>query len=142
MKFLRQNIRSMITVAVFAILAAIVEGSFACNYGFESRQENGFADAAFGKVEAPDNPLFLSRETGAETGLLTRRPDQQAFSRTLRSGNFQGPCGRDTGAFRRTTSLSGSPIAAPSIAVSGFPTPLAYQTSKEYYVFTLERILC
>ena len=66
MRFLRQNIRSMITVAVFAILAAIVEGSFACDYGFESRQESGFADAAFGKVEAPDNPLFLSRETGAE----------------------------------------------------------------------------
>ena len=144
MKLLRQNILSMIAVAVFAILAAIVEGSFACDYGvsFDAVQVSDGTSHDLHANDFASEPLFLSRETSSGTALLTRRPGQQALSRTLRNGNFHGFCGRDSGTLKRIATLASDRSAAQVNAHRGFPTPLAYQTSKEYYVFTLERILC
>lgn len=144
MKFLRQNILSMIAVAVFAIGIAVVEGSFVYDYGisFDTVQVSNGTSHDLHTNNFADEPLFLSRETASEAALLTRRPSQQALSRTLRNGNFHGFCGRDTGTFKRVATLAGKSPAAQASAHRGFPTPLAYQTSKEYYVFTLERILC
>ena len=144
MKFLRQNILSMIAVVVFAIGAAIVEGSFVYDYGnsFDAIQVSGDTSHNLHTNNFADEPLFLSRETASETALLTRRPGQQALSRTLRSSSFQGFGGRDSGTFKRVTTLASNRSAVQVSAYRGFPTPLAYQTSKEYYVFTLKRILC
>jgi len=134
----------MITVALFAISAAIAEGSFVYDYGIstDAAQVLGGTSHDLHGSDFAGGPLFLSREANSEAALLTRRPSQQALSRTLRNGNFQGFCGRDTGTLKRATTLAGNCTAAQAHTHRGFPTPLAYQTSKEYYVFTLERILC
>ena len=144
MKFLRQNILSMIAVAVFAISAAIVEGSFVYDYGvsFDAVQVSDGTSHDLHANDFASEPLFLSREDASEAALLTRRPGQQALSRTLRNGIFQGFCGRDSCTFKRIATFTGNRSAAQVNAHRGFPTPLAYQTSKEYYVFALERILC
>ena len=144
MKFLRQNILSMIAVAVFAIGAAIVEGSFVYDYG-NSSDAVQVSDGASHDLLANDfagEPLYLSRETTSEAVLLTRRPGQQALSRTLRSGSFQGFGGRDSGFSRRATPPAGIHCTPRTTTPNGFPTPLAYQAPKDYYVFTLQRILC
>lgn len=144
MKFLRQNILSMIAVAVFAISAAIVEGSFVYDYG-NSSDAVQVSDGASHDLLANDfagEPLNLSRETTSEAVLLTRRPCQQALSRTLRSGNFQGFGSRDSGFFKRAAAPAGIHGTPRTTAHNGFPTPLAYQAPKDYYVFTLQRILC
>lgn len=144
MKFLRQKILSMIAVAVFAIGIAVVEGSFVYDYGisFDTVQVSNGTSHNLQGSDFTSKPLFLSREAASGATLLTRRPGQQALSRTLRNGNFQGFCGRDSGTFKRIATFAGNRSAAQASAHRGFPTPLAYQTSKEYYVFTLERILC
>lgn len=144
MKFLRQNILSMIAVAVFAIGAAIVEGSFVYDYG-NSSDAVQVSDGVSHNLLANDfagEPLYLSRETTSEAVLLTRRPGQQALSRTLRSGSFQGFGGRDSGFSRRATTPAGTHCTPRITTPNGFPTPLAYQAPKDYYVFTLQRILC
>ena len=144
MKVLRQNILSMIAVAVFAISSAIVEGSFVYDYGnsFDAVQVSDGTNQDLLVNNFAGEPLYLSRETTSETALLTRRPGQQALSRTLRSSNFQGFGGRDSGTFKRAATFASNRSAVQINAYRGFPTPLAYHTSKEYYVFTLKRILC
>ena len=144
MKFLRQNILSMIAVAVFAISSAIVEGSFVYDYEnpFDAVQVSDGTSHNLHSNNFAGEPLFLSRETASETALLTRRPGQQALSRTLRSSSFQGFGGRDTGTFKRISAFVGKSSATQLSAHRGFPTPLAYQVPKDYYVFRLKRILC
>lgn len=144
MKFLRQNILSMIAVAVFAIGAAVVEGSFVFDYGNYSDTVQVSDDASHDLLanDFTGEPLFLSHETTSEAVLLTRRPGQQALSRTLRSGSFQGFGGRDSGFFKRASVPAGIHSTPRTTAHNGFPTPLAYQAPKDYYVFTLQRILC
>lgn len=144
MKFLRQNILSMITIAVFAICAAVVEGSFVYDYGnsFDAVQVSDGASHDLLANDFAGEPLFLSRETTSEAVLLTRRPGQQTLSRTFRSSNFQGFGGRDSGFSRRAAAPAGIHSTPRITAHNGFPTPLAYQAPKDYYVFTLKRILC
>ena len=141
MKRLKQNILSMIAVAVFAIFAAVIEGSFVYDYDVELKTAGELSDAAFDQSSTSE-PLFFSRENTSESVLLTRRAGQQVFSRTLRSGNFQGFCGRDAGSFKRITAHIQQRTSAQSLVYSAYPTPLAYQASKDYYIFTLKRILC
>lgn len=144
MKFLRQNILSMVAVALFAIGAAVAEGSFVYDYGISANTALALDGASHGFH--PDNfagePQSLSRETASETVLLTRRSGQQTFSRTSRGGNLQEFDERDVGSFKRVAALVDKSSATQTGAHRGFPTPHAYQTSKEYYVFTLRRILC
>ncbi len=141
MKRLKQNVLSMIAVAVFAIFAAVIEGSFVYDYDVELRTAGELSDATFDQSSTSE-PLFFSRENTSEAVLLTRRAGQQALSRTLRSGNFQGFCGRDASAFKRISAHIQQRISAQNLVYSAYPTPLAYQASKDYYVFTLKRILC
>ena len=142
MKRLRQNILSMVAVAFFAMIAAVVESSFVYDYNIGSRAALELGDTTFNQNGTPSQPLFLSREASSQAVLLTRRAGQQALSRSPRNGGFQGFCGRDANALKRNGVYASrlSPLSTHSH--SGFPTPLAYQISKEYYVFTLERILC
>ena len=141
MKRLKQNILSMIAVAVFAIFAAVIEGSFVYDYDVELKTAGELSDAAFDQSSTSE-PLFFSRENTSESVLLTRRAGQQALSRTLRSESFQGFCGRDAGTYKRISARTQQRISAQSLVYSAYPTPLAFQASKDYYVFTLKRILC
>ena len=132
----------MIAAAFFAILAAVVEGSFVYDYDVELSSSVGLSDAEFNQNSASKKSHFLSREVSSEAVRLTRRAGQQALSRTLRNTGFQGVGGRDAVAFKWKAKHSIQKVFAPNGTYNGFPTPLAYQVSKEYYVFTLKRILC
>ena len=142
MKTIKQNFVLMIAAAFFAILAAVVEGSFVYDYDVELKSSIELSDAEFNQSTAPQKSHFLSREVSSEAVLLTRRAGQQALSRTLRNAGFQGVGGRDAVAFKWGTKHAVQKVFVASGTHNGFPTPLAYQVPKEYYVFTLKRILC
>ena len=124
----------MIAVALFAILAAVVEGSFVYDYGTELGQVAQVAESekVFTAHDFADNPLYLSRESTADATLLTRR-----------SGRLvQGYGGRSSATSKQATPFA-TKIARSTICIHcGFPLPLVYQKPKEYYVYTLERMLC
>ena len=131
----------MIAVALFAILSAIVEGSFVYDYGAELGQV-AESDKVFAAHDFADNPLYLSRESTADATLLTRRSGQQVSLRASRGNGLQGDGGRSSATFKQATPFP-TRIARPAVcAQCGFPLPLVYQKSKEYYVYTLERMLC
>ena len=132
----------MIAVAVFAIFAAVIEGSFVYDYDVELRSSVELNDAEFNPNAASEKSHLLSREVSSEAVLLTRRAGQQALSRTLRNAGFQGVGGRDAITLKWSAKHAVQKVFAPIGTHNGFPTPLAYQAPKEYYVFTLKRILC
>ena len=142
MKRIKQNILSIIAVALFAILSAIVEGSFVYDYDVELKSSVELSDAKFNQDAAHEKSHFLSQEVSSEAVLLMRRAGQQALSRTLRNAGFQGIGGRDAAAFKWGAKHTIQKVFASIGIHNGFPTPLAYQIPKEYYVFTLKRILC
>ncbi|MBR2198246.1 MAG: hypothetical protein IJ909_07520 [Fibrobacter sp.] len=142
MKRLRQNILSMVAVAFFAMFVAVVESSFVYDYNIGSQATLELGGTTFNQNGSPIQPLFLSREASSQAVLLTRRASQQALSRSPRNGGFQGFCGRDASAIKQYGAHASRLSPLSTHPHSGFPTPLAYQASKEYYVFTLERILC
>lgn len=141
MKRIKQNILSMIAVALFAILSAIVEGSFVYDYGAELGQV-AESENVFTAYDFADNLLYLSRESTVDATLLTRRSGQQVSLRTSRSGSLQGYGGRSSATSKQATPFA-TKIARSTICIHcGFPLPLVYQKPKEYYVYTLERMLC
>ena len=141
MKPIKQNILSMIAIALFAILSAIVEGSFVYDYGPEMGRASEYGKVSADNVHA-ESPLFLLRESTAEAMLLTRRSGQQVSLRASRGNGLQGDGGRSSPTFKQATPFP-TRIARPTVcAQCGFPLPLVYQKSKEYYVYTLERMLC
>ena len=142
MKTIKQNFLLMIAAAFFAILAAVVEGSFVYDYDVELNSSVELSDAKFNQDAAHEKSHFLSREVSSEAVLLMRRAGQQALSRTLRNAGFQGIGGRDAAAFQWGAKHTIQQVFASIGIHNGFPTPLAYQIPKEYYVFTLKRILC
>lgn len=136
----------MIAVALFAILSAIVESSFVYDCGTElgraAESENVFESHDFVDNVHAKSPLFLSRESTAGAMLLTRRSGQQVSLRASRSNGLQGFSGRSSATFKHTTPFA-TKIARSTIrSRCGFPFPLVYQESKEYYVYTLGRMLC
>lgn len=142
MKTIKQNFLLMIAAAFFAILAAVVEGSFVYDYDVELNSSVELSDAKFNQDAAHEKSHFLSREVSSEAVLLMRRAGQQALSRTLRNAGFQGIGGRDAAAFKWGAKHTIQKVFASIGIHNGFPTPLAYRIPKEYYVFTLKRILC
>lgn len=124
----------MIAVALFAILAAVVEGSFVYDYGTELGLVAQVAESekVFTAHDFSDNPLYLSSESTADATLLTRRSGRQV----------QGYGGRSSVTPKQATPFA-TKIAWSTICIHcGFPLPLVYQKPKEYYVYTLERMLC
>ena len=141
MKPVKQNILSMIAVALFAVLSAIVEGSFVYDYGTELGQV-AESEKVFTAHDFADNPLYLSRESTADATLLTRSSGRQVSLRTSRSSSLQGYGGRSSATSKQATPFA-TKIARSTICIHcGFPLPLVYQKPKEYYVYTLEQMLC
>ena len=131
----------MIAVALFAILSAIVESSFVYDCGTELGRA-AESESVFEAHDYADNPLYLSRESTAEAMQLTRRSGQQVSLRASRSNSLQGFSGRSSATSKHTTPFA-TKIAQSTIrSRCGFPFPLVYQKSKEYYVYMLERMLC
>ena len=71
----------------------------------------------------------------------SRRPSAQMTLRPQRGGLLYRLLGRDGSFFRITQVRAFNGFTYFSLN-TGFPTPLSYRVPKEYYVFTLKRILC
>ena len=71
----------------------------------------------------------------------SRRPSAQMTLRPQRGGLLYRLLGRDGSFFRasQVRAFNGFTYFCPNTC---FPTPLSYHVPKEYYVFTLKRILC
>ena len=77
------------------------------------------------------SPLFLG----------ARRPFSQMSSRPQRGSLVFSFSGRD-GALAKCVRLHVIKYISAFYVNAGFPSPLCYRVPKEYYVFTLKRILC
>lgn len=131
----------MIAVALFVILAAVVEGSFVYDYGAELGQV-AECEKVFIAHDFAGNPLYLSRESTADATLLTRRSSPQVSLRASRGNGLLGYGGRSSATPKQGTPFA-TKIARSTICIHcGIPLPLVYQKPKEYYVYTLERMLC
>jgi len=71
----------------------------------------------------------------------SRRTSTQMTLRPQRGGLFYRLLGRDGSLFRAAQVRAFNGFTYFSLK-TGFPTPLSYRVPKEYYVFTLKRILC
>ena len=71
----------------------------------------------------------------------SRRPSAQMTLRPQRGGLLYRLLGRD-GSFFRASQVRAFNGFTYFCLNTGFPTPLSYRVPKEYYVFTLKRILC
>ena len=71
----------------------------------------------------------------------SRRPSTQMTLRPQRGGLLYRLLGRDGSLFRGAYVRAFNGFTYFSLN-PGFPTPLSYRVPKEYYVFTLRRILC
>ena len=82
---------------------------------------------------------FSRSKTAAFWG--SRRPSAQMTLRPQRGGLLYRLLGRDGSFFRASQIRAFNGFTYFSLN-TGFPTPLSYRVPKEYYVFTLKRILC
>lgn len=71
----------------------------------------------------------------------SRRPSAQMTLRPQRGGLLYRLLGRDGVFFKGAQVRAFNGFTYFSLN-TGFPTPLSYRVPKEYYVFTLKRILC
>jgi hypothetical protein len=83
-----------------------------------------------------DNPFQSALFLG------NRRPLSQVSLRPQRGGPLYRIIGRDGSLFKGANAFSIKSVSAVCLRHAGFPTPLSYRVPKDYYVFTLKRILC
>ncbi|MBO7413822.1 MAG: hypothetical protein J6U20_09205, partial [Fibrobacter sp.] len=74
--------------------------------------------------------------------LGNRRPFSQVSLRPQRGGPLYRIIGRDGSLFKGEKLHRIKNVSATNLQRNGFPSPLSYHVSKDYYVFTLKRILC
>ena len=74
--------------------------------------------------------------------LGNRRPFSQISLRPQRGGPLHRIIGRDGSLFKGEKLHRIKNVSATNLQRNGFPSPLSYHVSKDYYVFTLKRILC
>ena len=87
---------------------------------------------------------YLDDPFGSSTNAAfwgSRRPSAQMTLRPQRGGLLYRLLGRDGSLFRASQVRAFNGFAYFCLN-TGFPTPLSYRVPKEYYVFTLKRILC
>ncbi|MBR5412193.1 MAG: hypothetical protein IK114_03995 [Fibrobacter sp.] len=74
--------------------------------------------------------------------LGNRRPFSQISLRPQRGGPLHRILSRDGSLFKEEKLHRVKKVSALYFQRNGFPSPLSYRVPKEYYVFTLKRILC
>lgn len=85
---------------------------------------------------------ILSQNSSAAAIFETRRPNRQVHFRPLRGFNTQGFLGRSALIFDKLSSLPSKIHFAFRNKLSSYHSPAFFCTAKDYYVYTLKRILC
>ena len=128
------------TLALFALPTAL-DGHFGDAY--LSAETEYIAPSADNQDQQSGNS-YIDSDSPLQSALFlgNRRPFSQISLRPQRGGLLYRIIGRDGSLFKGEKLHRIKNVSTPYLQRSGFPSPLSYHVSKDYYVFTLKRILC
>ena len=128
------------SLALFALPTAL-DGHFGDAY--LSADSEDVAQSADNQDQQSNN-AYLDSNSPLQSALFlgNRRPFSQISLRPQRGGLLYRIIGRDGSLFKGTSAFAVKCVSAVCLRHAGFPTPLSYRVPKDYYVFTLKRILC
>ena len=133
MKWLRQNAVVILVSAAFVLFAGINVGAYASYV--DSRQ---VTELQGDRLQHHDDALPVTAFVDAWA------PAQNFLSRNLRTVSLDGFGGRN--ANRGIVGWHGPDVSQNTLARaachSDFPTALSFNHPKEFYIYTLERMLC
>lgn len=144
MKKTRRNSSWVFASFMLAILAlsALINAN-SLSYSFDVSLDSATELTAESEDVFRDQSVsFLDNESSASAVLTSRRPYQQMQFRPQRGAATHGFLGRDVISFERAASHVLHISLASLNKFSGYPSASAYRSAKEYYVYTLKRILC
>ena len=129
------------TLALFALPTAF-DGHLSVGDAYLSADTEYTAPSADNQNHQSGN-AYLDSESPLQSALFlgNRRPFSQVSLRPQRGGPLHRIVSRD-GSLFKGEKLQRVKASARHLQRTGFPTPLSYHVSKDYYVFTLKRILC
>jgi len=147
-KLNRQNILAFAWAAITLFALYVLPASFDAQSSIcdcDSSRQSALVGEGYSASASNDGDLYLEDPFSGSTQAAfwgKRRPSTQLSLRPQRSGPLCRHNGRDGEVFRNSAFRPVTDKAYFSPVRLGFPTPLSYRVPKEYYVFTLERILC
>lgn len=133
----------------YMIFAGAMLALFAClNMHLSGGDYDAYLSPAFeaGEVSENDFPYDdilcgLSQRSLSNVFFETRRPFRQVSCRLHRGSSVLGASGRDVAALERTSRFFKKKFFNGN-GDGVYPSPLVILYPKDYYVFTLKRILC
>lgn len=144
MKSIKQNVLLIlvgISLALSALLTVFDANAFVYDFDTGMQTADYMVDTA-DKYSHNQTKYFLDDRTPARALLNARRPFQQMHFRHQRGNSVQGFTGRDIALQVRLGSHPEKWTAINGKVYDGYPSNAVFCTAKEYYVFTLKRILC
>ncbi|MCQ2054911.1 MAG: hypothetical protein MJY82_06420 [Fibrobacter sp.] len=131
MKKLKRNSFLMIASVLLALFASFGTTSF--DYGNDVYLDDGWHH---------EQTLSNAHDQSTAAVLSTRRPYQQASVRPQRNGTFHGFHSRGNSHTTEAKFHSANYDSTFASETGSFPQPLSFGVPKDYYIFTLKRILC
>ena len=130
------------TLALFALPTAF-DSHLSVESAYLSTDTEYTAPSADNQDQQSNN-AYLDSDSPLQSALFlgNRRPFSQVSLRPQRSGALYRIIGRDGNLFKSEKLHRIKNVSATNLQRNGFPSPLSYHVSKDYYVFTLKRILC
>ena len=128
------------SLALFALPTAL-DGHFGDAY---LSADSEYVAQSADNQDQQSNNAYLDSNSPLQSALFlgNRRPFSQISLRPQRGGLLYRIIGRDGSLFKGTSAFAVKCVSAVCLRHAGFPTPLSYRVPKDYYVFTLKRILC
>ena len=128
------------TLALFALPTAF-DGHFGETY---LSADTEFTVSPADNQDQQSGNSYIDSDSPLQSALFigNRRPFSQISLRPQRGGLLYRIIGRDGSLFKGTSAFAIKCVSAACLRHAGFPTPLSYRVPKDYYVFTLKRILC
>ena len=130
------------TLALFALPTAF-DGHLSVEGAYLSADSEYVAQSADNQDYQSGN-FYIDSDSPLQSTLFlgNRRPFSQVSLRPQRGGPLQRIIGRDCSLFKSEKLYRVKKVSTPYLQRNCFPSPLSYHVSKDYYVFTLKRILC
>ncbi len=145
MKFSGRNtVLAFVWVAVALLAFLALPTSFGGNLSAGEAYSADYALALDNVAAQPSGDAFLDSDSPLKSPLFlgSRRPLSQMSLRPQRGSLVYGLNGRDGAIVKHAGIGFTKSVSTPCSHRAGFPSPLSYRVPKEYYVFTLGRILC
>lgn len=144
MKSVKQNLLLILfgLSLAFSALSTVIDAS---NFVYDFDTGIQTADYTLGSDENDSrnhSKYFLDDRSTARAFLSTRRSSQQMHFRHQRGNSVQGFSGRDVVLQVRLGGRLEKWFTTAVKKCDGYPSNAVFCTAKEYYVFTLKRILC